>query len=330
MTKLVVCGAINWDVSCFVDHLPTPGEEVTVKHITCVSGGTGGNVAVAAARILGAKEVALIGALGEDDIARQQVAPLDAEGVITEGINYIPGEESGQAYILVDQEGQNVIASCLGANAALRPEHLNNPSVNHLLQECQSIVLTDPPLDVVTQLIKIAKQRRIPLLWDPGILVSQGWETLRPLAKRTDTFFLNELEATALFGTAEVGIILRHLQKSEFPNYIVLKLGAEGAAMLEPATSTVVEVPASPLNNLGLNVINTVGCGDVFVGAVAAYHVLGTSMREALILASVAAGLNATQAETRGSPERAKLEATEQRSRELGFMVREHKISSLA
>ena len=112
MAKLVVCGAINWDISCFVEHLPTPGEEVTVKHITRVSGGTGGNAAVAAARILGPKQVALIGALGEDNIAQQQVAALATEGVITGGVNYIPGEESGQAYILVDQGGQNIIASC--------------------------------------------------------------------------------------------------------------------------------------------------------------------------------------------------------------------------
>jgi sugar/nucleoside kinase (ribokinase family) len=73
VASLVVCGAINWDIGCFVERLPVPGEEVTVKHITHVSGGTGGNVAVAAARIMGAREVALIGALGGDEIARKQI-----------------------------------------------------------------------------------------------------------------------------------------------------------------------------------------------------------------------------------------------------------------
>jgi len=327
MTKLVVCGAINWDISCFVDHLPSPGEEVQVTHITRVSGGTGGNVAVAAARLLGAKEIALIGALGEDDIARQQVAALNAEGVITEGINPIPGEESGQAYILVDQEGQNVIASCLGANARLHPEYLNAPSVKRLLQECQGIVFTDPPLDVVTELITLAKRREIPLLWDPGILVSQGWETLQSLAKSVDILFLNEAEAIALLGTAEIAISLQHLQELEFSNHIVLKLGAQGAALLEPATGIVIEIPTLPLKDLGLDVINTVGCGDVFVGAFAAYRVLGASLQESLIMATAAASLNATQPETRGGPERATLETTKQRSRNLDFVVRERKLS---
>jgi sugar/nucleoside kinase (ribokinase family) len=66
MANLVICGAINWDISCFVEWLPVPGEEVTIRYITRVSGGTAGNVAVAAARILGAKKVALIGALGKE------------------------------------------------------------------------------------------------------------------------------------------------------------------------------------------------------------------------------------------------------------------------
>jgi len=327
MVSLVVCGAINWDVCCFVEHLPTPGEEVQIKHITRVSGGTGGNVAVAAARLLGTKEVALISALGEDDIAQQQVTALNAEGVITEGISHIPGEESGQAYILVDQKGQNVIASHLGANAELQPEHLNKPSVKRLLQNCQGIVLTDPPLNIVTELINLAKRRKIPVLWDPGILVSQGWKILQSLAKQADTLFLNEAEATALFGTAEIDISLQHLQELEFSNHTVLKLGAQGAALLEPTTGMVMEIPALPLKDLSLDVINTVGCGDVFVGAFAAYRVLGTDLRKSLAMAAAAASLNATRPETRGGPERASLEAIEQHSRNLGFVVRERKLT---
>jgi len=326
MTKLLVCGAINWDVSCFVERLPSPGEEVRAKHITRVSGGTGGNVAVAAARILGAKKVALIGALGEDEIARQQVAALDTEGVLTDGINHIPGEESGQAYILVDQEGQNVIASRLGANARLRPEHLNNPPIKHLLQECEGIALTDPPLDIVAELIALAKQRSISVLWDPGILVSHGWEALQTLAKQVDILFVNEAEAIALWGSTKLNTCLQHLHGLGFHNHVVLKLGAEGAAMLETATGVAFEIPALPLKDLGLNVVNAVGCGDVFAGAFAAYYSMGANLRKSLTMASAAAGLNATQPETRGGPQRANLEAIGQRSHDLGFVAREHKL----
>jgi len=327
MASLVVCGAINWDVSCFVEQLPVPGEEVVIKNITRVSGGTGGNVAVAAARILGANKVALIGALGKDDIARQQIAALEDEGVITEGIAHIAEEESGQAYILVDQAGENVIASHLGTNARLGLKHLNKAELNRQLQECRGIVLTDPPLRVAKELINMAKQHTIPVLWDPGILISPNREVLLSLAKEAEVLFLNETEASALLGTDELNTSLQRLKKLEFANHAVFKLGAQGAAMLEIASSTVIEIPALPLKALGLNVINTVGCGDVFAGVFAAYHVLEDNLRKSLIMASAASGLNATRPETRGSPDRAKLEEVVDRSRNMGFMLREHRLS---
>jgi ribokinase len=329
MASLVVCGAINWDISCFVEHLPVPGEEVTIKHITRVSGGTGGNIAVAAARILGAKEVALIGALGRDDIARQQIAALEDEGVITEGVDQIPGVESGQAYILVDQTGQNVIASHLGANARLGPEHLNKAQVKQQLQECRGIVLTDPPLEVVEELINLAKKRDVPVLWDPGILISLNREALHSLARQAEVLFLNETEADALLGTDKLNTSLQKLKELGFGNQTVLKLGAQGAAVLEPASGTVTQIPALPLKELGLNVVSTVGCGDVFAGVFAAYHVLGADLRKSLIMASAAAGLNATKPETRGSPDRSSLEEVANRGRDMGFVVRERKLSKI-
>jgi ribokinase len=326
MASLVVCGAINWDISCFVERLPVPGEEVTIKNITRVSGGTGGNIAVAAARILGAKEVALIGALGKDDIARQQIAALEDEGVITTGIHQIAGVESGQAYIMVDQKGENIIASHLGANARLSLGHLNKAQVKQQLQECQGIVLTDPPLEVAVELIHLAKPRAVPVLWDPGILISPNREALQSLARQAEALFLNETEASALLGSGELNTSLQRLRKLGFHNHIVLKLGAQGAAMLEPASGTVTEVPALPLKKLGLNVVSTVGCGDVFAGVFGAYNVLGSSLVQSLIMASAAAGLNAAKPETRGSPERANLEEVANRSRELGFTVRKRKL----
>jgi len=326
MVSLVVCGAINWDVSYFVERLPVPGEEVVAEYITRVLGGTGGNVAVAAARILGAKEVALIGALGRDDIARQQIAILEDEGVITEGISQIAGEESGQAYILVDQMGENVIASHLGANAKLGLKHLKKVELKRQLRECQGIVLTDPPLEVAEGLTNVAKRHGIPVLWDPGILIGSNREALLSLAKGAEVLFLNETEASALLRTPELEMRLKRLQKLGFSNHTVLKLGAQGAAVLEPASGTVIEISALPLKGFGLNVINTVGCGDVFAGVFGAYYVAGSSLEESLIMANAAAGLNATRSETRGSPDRDRLEEVVNLGHERGFTVRKRKL----
>jgi sugar/nucleoside kinase (ribokinase family) len=119
---------------------------------------------------------------------------------------------------------------------------------------------------------------------------------------------------------------LQRLKKVRFSNRAVFKLGAQGVVMVAAGSGTAIEVPALPLRKLGLNVVNTVGCGDVFAGVFAAYHVLGASLQESLVMASAAAGINATRPETRGSPDRATLEEIAGRSRRLGFAVRKRKL----
>jgi len=327
MVSLVVCGAINWDISCFVERLPVPGEKVIIRQVTRVSGGTGANVAVAAARILGAKKVAMIGALGKDDIARRQIAILEGEGVSAEGVQQIDGVESGQAYILIDQMGENVIANHLGANARLAVEHLNKPQVKQQLQQCRGIVLTDPSLEVAGELVNLAKKRGIPVLWDPGILVYRDREKLQAVTREAEVLFLNETETRALLGTEEVNLSLQRLKELGLRNNVVLKLGAQGAVLLEPTSGTVMEVSALPMKDLGLNVVSTVGCGDAFAGVFAAYYVTGSTLEQSLIMASAAGGLNAARPETRGSPDRAKLEEVVNRSQKLGFAIRQRKLS---
>ena len=326
MVKLVVCGAINWDTSCFVQWLPVPGQEVVAEHMNRVSGGTGGNVAVAAARILGAKEVALIGALGRDDIAGQQIAGLEGEGVVTTGISQIAGEESGQAYILVDNTGENVIASHLGANARLSLKHLKTLEVRRHLRECQAMVLTDPPLEVAQRLMNVARQYEIPVLWDPGILINSNREELLSLAGEAQVIFLNEIEACNLLGIEKSDMNPQQLRKLAFDNHIVLKLGVRGAAMIDLAGGALSEIPALPLKELGLDVISAVGCGDVFVGVFAAYYVMGRNLEQSLIMASAAAGLSAARPETRGSPDRDRLEEVANSSDKLGFTVRKREL----
>lgn len=323
MSSLVVCGAVNWDTTCFVGHLPVPGEEVTVGQITCVSGGTAGNVAVAAARILGARQVDIIAALGDDEIGGRQVAALEAEGVNCEGVLRIAGQQSGQAFILVDRSGQNVIASHLGANAALHPDHVDASWLGRQLEGCRGIVLTDPPLEMVKRLIEMGNRRGVPVLWDPGILITANRDAVHAFAREVAVLFLNEAESCALLGADALNTSMRRLQELGVRSRTVLKLGGRGAVMAEPERGMVLEAPALPLGELGMGVINAVGCGDAFVGAFAAYCALGAGFDRSLLMAGVAAGLNAARPETRGSPDRVTLEKTADHAARLGFAFEE-------
>ena len=321
MAQVLVCGAINWDTICLVEHLPIQGEEVTCDSVGEVPGGTGANAAVAAARILGRDEVALFAALGKDSIATMQLGILDAEGVVHEPVLQIGGQSSGHAYIFVDHTGQNVIASNFGANAALSTRHARQAKLSTLLQTCRCVVLTDPPLPVASYLLQAAAAMDIPALWDPGILVRHGWNVLAPLTGNVDTLVLNEAEAAHLFGTDRLDEIGRVLASRPSPSFLILKLGSRGSVLIESRSGMTVHVPALPVSKFGMTVVNTVGCGDVFLGTYAAYLALGSERRQALLMASAAGGLNATRPETRGGPDRTSLEDTVQRAASLGFTL---------
>ncbi|MBN1153192.1 MAG: hypothetical protein JXA58_08270 [Dehalococcoidia bacterium] len=321
MPAILVCGAINWDTTCLVAHLPIPGEEVTCDSVSEVPGGTGANTAVAAARILGPGEVALFAALGRDDIARVQLGILEAEGVAYDHVVQLSGQMSGHAYILVDHEGQNVIASSLGANSMLNPRHARQAKLTTLMQRCRCVALTDPPLPVAAYLVETAVALDIPALWDPGVTVTAGWGALAPLARLVDSLILNEAEAVQLFGDADPWAILRSIDPNRAPKTIVLKLGARGSLLLQCTTGIINRIPALPLDALGLEVLSTVGCGDVFLGAMAAFRAEGHARHEALMMSSAAAGLKATRAETRGGPTRKELDGILSRAASVGFVI---------
>src|SRR5437870_11650879 len=103
---MIVTGALNWDINLFVKRLPRPGEEVVVEKIDRVPGGKGGNVSVAASRILGHGKVALLACVGTDEIGKKQLLILDQEGVETSAVQRLMKLESGPADITVDAKGR--------------------------------------------------------------------------------------------------------------------------------------------------------------------------------------------------------------------------------
>ncbi len=318
MASVLVCGAINWDTTCLVEHLPSPGEEVTCNSVSEVPGGTGANAAVAAARISGPGEVALFGALGRDGIAETQLGILDAEGVSCDSVIRIHGQHSGHAYIFVDHSGQNVIASSLGANSLLSARHATQARIHTLLQQCRCVVLTDPPLSVASHLLRAAGGD-IPVLWDPGISTGHGWTALAPLMRYVDSLFLNESEAGQLFGAADPRDIVRAIDRRNAPKHLVLKMGARGSLLVDLAAGGMTAIPPLPLLEMGLEYVSTVGCGDVFIGTCAACLALELDLCESLLMASAASGLNASRPETRGGPSKAILMDTMNRAVRFGF-----------
>ena len=306
--ELLVTGALNWDLNLFVKRLPKSGEEVVVERIERVPGGKGGNVSVAAARILGSKRVALMACVGKDEVGRKQISILKEEGVDTTAIQVLDRVESGQAYITVDEMGTNVIETHFGANAGLRHEHIMKQTVQSLLGSCSVMVVIDPPRQVAGRILAEGRRLRRSVIWHPGVLTRFGIKEFEGEMEDLDYLVLNEVEASHFTKTRGLENSLASISKRAPKARILVTLGSRGAAFYEKGNLSKVE--NVQLEKLGKKVVNTTGCGDAFVGAFAAYKILGRNDKEALQYANMAGALKATRAETRGSPSRKELEDT--------------------
>src|SRR5215475_3876666 len=112
MSRVVVVGSANLDLVWHGPRLPAPGETVTDGQFTQVLGGKGANQAAAAAA-LGA-EVRFVGCVGDDAHGALVRADLTARGIDTTRLT-TASEPTGVATILVDDQGENVVAVAPGA-----------------------------------------------------------------------------------------------------------------------------------------------------------------------------------------------------------------------
>jgi ribokinase len=212
---------------------------------------------------------------------------------------------SGQAYIIVDKSGENEIHTYFGANATILPEDLDTPTRRRLIENANLICIMDPPFETSLKVAKEARRLGKVVTWDPGIKSRLGFDITSTLLPYVDYFVANESEVGFLTSTKtrdSAALKLRHVNPKL---RVIMKLGAKGAVMY--AEEKRVLSAGLDLKAVGLKVVNTVGCGDAFIGALAAAVSEGHPDEEALRWASCAAGLKAAKAETRGSPDRATL-----------------------
>ena len=300
MVVELVSGAINWDTSIFVDEFPKAKEEIKAKKVISVPGGKGANVAVASARILGSNNVGIIGALGDDDIAKRQIKILKDEGVDTSCIKQIQNTSSGQAYIVVDHTGENFIITYKAANHMITVDMVNDEVTSKALNECKLVTVIDPPLEVADAIITNARNLGKTVIWSPGLLVRNGFEKIRETLMKTNYIILNEPEARILVGMENAREVCLTLSGKMNGKKVIGTLGAKGCIFCWDTKTAVIPAP-NPLD-LELKVVNTVGAGDAFVGAFSALKIKEFGDMESLFLANIAGALKTTKEETRGSP----------------------------
>lgn len=280
----VVCVASwNADLVSRVERPPGRGETLMAFDFSISPGGKGSNASVAAAR-QGAR-VELIARIGDDDFGRMGLRLWQAEGIGSAHVLQAPGEASGVAQIWVYADGDNSVAVCPGAGAGLNASHAED--AQSLLQDCRVVMAScEVPLAATERAFAIAREAGALTLLNPA--------PARPLSDAllalTDLLTPNESEVRLLAGlpydasVAEAATIL--LKRGA--TAVLVTLGAAGCALYR-AQQAPVTLPGRPMA-----VVDTIGAGDTFTGALAAALARGELLAEAMACANAAAALSVT------------------------------------
>ena len=233
---------------------------------------------------------------------------LIEEGVDHRGVLSVPEEESGQAYISISKDGSNEIHTYFGANLKITEDHIMDKERLDLIRQVKVCVIMDPPLKTAKKLVELCKENGVKVIWDPGVYANDGIEALLPVMQNVDYFILNHIEFENLLGTSDPKMVAEALAKFIKNINVIIKYGSKGCIMCEGNTNTLIQMEAVPLKELGLEVVNTVGCGDAFIGGFASGLIQEKSHEEALRQACAVGSYKATKVETRGGPSKEQLE----------------------
>jgi ribokinase len=257
---LLVIGSVNVDLVVRLDTLPAGGETVLGTDAVLRPGGKGANQAVAAA--LARADVALAGRVGDDSHADDVRGSLASSGVDIMHLATVPGATTGLAVVLVASNGENSIAVVPGANHRLVPEDLD--ALRDEIARARVLLLQmELPVDVVTRACRLAAEVGTPVVLNLAPAVDVLPEVLRNLAalvvNRSEAQHLVKTEVTSDTDLMQAAVTLHALG----PRTVVVTADVQGAFVAEGEETF--HVPA-----LTVDVVDTTGAGDAFVGVLAA------------------------------------------------------------
>lgn len=293
--QVVVVGSFVQDLAWKCAAFPQAGETVVGLFVTG-PGGKGSNQAVACGRT--GVPTLYVGAVGDDAFARDAIAFYKAEKIAARFVRK-PTAPTGTAAILVNQSGQNEIVVALGANANLQKTDIPEAvlrAARVVVCQCESNLAT------TAHVLKVAHRAGALTVLNPAPMRD---DFDRRLLRHVRVLIPNETEFASLLNTLPdaggAAFTAEKLQALSHPELHALtrRLGVETVIVTLGSKGCLVSTPGGfefiPAYT-GLQVVDTTGAGDAFVGGFAAGMVtFDGELPRAARFANAVAGLSVTK-----------------------------------
>lgn len=276
---IVVLGSINVDLVARVTRLPGAGETLLARSFETLPGGKGANQALAARRA--GADVRLHGHIGNDALAPVALSMLAAAGVDVTGVA-AASAPTGVALIAVADDGENTIVVASGANAATQASQVPDGS---LLPGATLMLQLEIPMREVAAVARRAAVRGARVVLNAAPVAPLAAELLADV----DVLIVNETEAGALareHGVDGLDALCTAFAQAE--RTLVVTRGAAGVLYTAQGETYARKAPA-------VDVVDTVGAGDAFSGALAAALDRGADLDRAISEGLAAGALACTR-----------------------------------
>lgn len=258
MNTITVIGSINLDTTLRVGQMPKPGETMHAKEHFTAGGGKGANQAVAAKR--SGADTYFIGAVGNDAAGTVMSDLLEQEEIDTTGVSRLDNQSTGQAFITVDDAGENSIMIFSGANNSFTPEDVKE-STEIIGKSDFLISQFESAINSTTEAFNIARSKQVKTILNPAPALS---EMPKELLSVTDMIIPNETETEILTGIK----VTDEKSLKEAADYlhglgieaVIITIGSKGAFYDVNGKSGV--IPA-----FKVKAVDTTAAGDTFIGA---------------------------------------------------------------
>ncbi|MDQ0252949.1 ribokinase [Evansella vedderi] len=285
MNKILVVGSLNLDMVLKISEFPKVGETISCNEFLKINGGKGANQAVAASK-LGA-DVSMIGKVGFGSEGRQILNGLEEVGVSTAGINFEKDENTGLAFITVNNNGENKIIISPGANYKLNSSDVDEHK--QLIEQCDLLLIQlEIPIDVVEYTVKLASRLGKKVILNPAPMKMFSDQLLSKLY----TLIMNETELEIMSGESaandkEIEQAANKI-KNKGVEKLIITLGKRGSLLLN--NEETVFIPAFKVNT-----VDTTAAGDAFIAAFSVGKLKGMDDRSAIQFASKTSAIVVTK-----------------------------------
>ncbi len=258
MNTITVIGSINLDTTLRVEQMPKPGETLHAKEHFTAGGGKGANQAVAAKRS-GAKTY-FIGAVGNDGAGTMMTELLTQEEIDISGVKTLNNESTGQAFITVDDAGENSILIFSGANNSFTPEQVKGSSA--IIEKSDFIISQfESAINSTVEAFNIARNAKVKTILNPAPAIN---DMPKELLSVTDMIVPNETETEILTGIK----VTDEKSLKEAADYmhglgieaVIITIGSNGAFYDVNGRTGI--IPA-----FKVKAVDTTAAGDTFIGA---------------------------------------------------------------